>query len=86
MSSRTIKYARTEWGMKVINFKHRYGISLKEIAEKAGVRAASMNAVMVGKHPGTELREKVDAFIAKYEETVGAPKPIQTILPHVQQV
>lgn len=64
-----MRWPKTEWGIKVINFKERYGLTLIAIAEGAGVKESVLRQVMIGKTPGYEIVEKVDAFLADYETT-----------------
>ena len=64
-----MKYKKTEWGMRIINFKESYGLSLNAIAKGAGVKCPVMRAVMIGKIPGYEIVPKVDEFMANYKST-----------------
>jgi hypothetical protein len=72
-----MRYAKTEWGIKVKIFSLRYGMTLEELAIAAGVKASVLYQVQIGKLPGHELTKKVDAFIAQYEAT-HIPKPLLT--------
>ncbi len=60
-------YAKTEWGMKVVSFTKRYGISQKSLCERVGVKQATLSAVRIGKTPGADLVRKIDMFIKQYE-------------------
>ncbi len=62
-----MRWPKTEWGIKVVNFKERYGLTLNTLAEAAGVRTSVLRQVMIGKTPGYEITEKVNSFIAEYE-------------------
>ena len=64
-----MRWPKTEWGIKVINFKERYGMTMVEIARAAGVKLPVLRLVIVGKTPGYEIVDKVDAFIEKHEAT-----------------
>ena len=61
-----MRYAKTEWGIKVKIFTHRYGITLKRIAIESGVNYNTLLTVMVGKTSGdkSDLITKVDSFMA----------------------
>ncbi len=72
-----MRWPKTEWGIKVVNFKERYGLTLNALADAAGVRISVLRQVMVGKIPGYAITEKVNTFIAEYE-TSHTPGPYLT--------
>jgi hypothetical protein len=72
-----MRWPKTEWGIKVLNFKERYGLTLNALCDAAGVIPSVLRQVMIGKTPGYELKAKVDAFIAEYEAT-HTPGPLLT--------
>ena len=71
------RYQKTPWGIKIINFKERYGMTLKELSTRAGVKVSVLRQVMIGKTPGYEIVGKVDSFISDYEARHEA-KPLLT--------
>jgi predicted transcriptional regulator len=48
-------------------FSQKYGLTLKQIADGAGVKVSVLYQVQIGRTPGNDIVPKVDAFIAEYE-------------------
>jgi transcriptional regulator with XRE-family HTH domain len=63
-----MKYQKTEWGLKVLDFAQRNGLTLKEVAARSGVNYNTFLQFRIGKTTGEAARvaEKVDAFMAEY--------------------
>jgi predicted transcriptional regulator len=78
-----VRYAKTEWGVKVKIFSQRHGITLKQISAAAGVKNSTLLQVIVGKTPGLEVVEKVSAFMENYEAT---NKPRYLVTPFPEEV
>jgi len=70
-----MRYQKTEWGIRVKIFSQRYGITLKDLSEAAGVKASVLYQVLIGKTPGTDLVPKVEAFMERYEAD-NRPEPV----------
>ena len=63
-----MRYQKTEWGIHIMNFAQRYGITLKDIATASGVSYNTLLQVRIGKTPGEKaaIVEKVEAFMKEY--------------------
>jgi predicted transcriptional regulator len=64
-----MRWPKTEWGIHVLTFKERYGLTFNIIADSAGIKASVLHQVMTGKTPGYSIVNKVNSFIAHYEAT-----------------
>jgi transcriptional regulator with XRE-family HTH domain len=72
-----MRYPKSPWGLKVKMFSQQYGLTLKDIAERSGVKVSVLYQVQIGKTPGREIIPKVDAFIAAHESS-NRPAPLLT--------
>ena len=70
-----MRYQKTEWGIKLINFKERWGMTLKDVAEQTDVSLSVLRQVMIGKTPGYQIVETIDNFMSDYEAS-HTPKPL----------
>jgi len=63
-----MRYAKTEWGVKVKTFQMRYGITLKYMAAQSGVSYNTLSTMLVGKTTGEKsgALEKMNAFMEEY--------------------
>jgi transcriptional regulator with XRE-family HTH domain len=66
-----MRYQKTEWGIKVMNFAQRYGMTLKDLANASEVSYNTLLQVRIGKTPGEKaaIVEKVEAFMESYAAT-----------------
>lgn len=61
----------TPWAEKVETFRMRRILSLKEIADEAGVNYNAFLEVRVGRTPGHEIIPAVDAYMERCAATSG---------------
>ena len=71
----SLRWPLTEWGIKLTNFKLRYSITIKEIAEASGVKVTVLRQVMIGKIPGYIIIDKVEKFMEEYEAANEVTQP-----------
>jgi predicted DNA-binding protein YlxM (UPF0122 family) len=62
-----MRHKKTDWGVKLYAFCHKYGLTKKEVAEAAGVKVSVIYAASVNRTAGHEVIKKVDDFIEQYE-------------------
>lgn len=67
------RYRKTPWGRKVSDFSDEYGITIKEIAALSGVNYNTLLQVRIGRTPGEQIIEKVEAFMKEYKSRTDRP-------------
>ena len=73
-----VRYAKTPWGIMVKTFTHQYGVTLKQICNENGVAESTLHAMLVGRTPAYDKKEKIDAYIEKY---MAENEPLQQMRP-----
>ncbi|OPZ65861.1 MAG: hypothetical protein BWY85_00220 [Firmicutes bacterium ADurb.Bin506] len=66
------KKPKTEFGLELLQFCARYGITYKQVAEDAGVKHSTLVECTTGRCAGHELIPKVRQYMEDYEARTGA--------------
>ena len=69
-----MRHVRTEWGTRLKMFSLKYGITIEEICNRAGVKPSTVYAMIIGKTPGFRSTPKIDEFMARYEAAQALPQ------------
>lgn len=59
---------KTEFGVEIKMFTARTGMTLRELADRSGVKYATLLDTTIGRSAGHKLIPKVQDFIRNYEE------------------
>lgn len=68
-TANTVK-AKTDFGIEVRVFTAQYGITIKSLAEQAGVNYKTLIDATTGRCPGHELIPTVRDYMQSYEQRI----------------
>lgn len=69
------KKERTKFGVELSVFAARTGLTLKEVAEKSGVKYTTLIETSTGRCAGHELIPKVEKFMQEWSGEKGRTEP-----------
>ena len=71
MSTPNVVKPKTDFGIEVRVFTAQYGMTIKELAEKAGVKYGTLIDTTTGRCAGHELIPTVRGYMQRYEQSFG---------------